>query len=129
MQLVYLSSTGNTKRFGERALKEIDEVHSLVSLREYSEKPFILLTPTYGFGETPKLVHKFLLKHSDKCLAVVSFGNTNWGNNFGRAGKNIKSEFGIPWLMRVELDGTDNDILLLSDKIKKFTQSEKNIRR
>ncbi len=77
----------------------------------------VLITPTYSFGEIPEEVDKWLERNADKVIAVVSSGNKNWGNRFGRAGLKISNRLEVPLLMRFELKGSQEIADELKEKI------------
>ena len=77
----------------------------------------VLITPTYSFGEVPEEVEKWLEHNADKVVAVVSSGNKNWGNRFGRAGLKISNRLEVPLLMRFELKGSQEIADRLKEKI------------
>lgn len=106
--LVYYSVTGNCKRFAEKINKKHN--YPICSIREYKNGKFILLTPTYGFGEIPAPTKKFLSENRENCIGVISSGNMNWGNMFAIAGDKASLEFDIPLLMKIEQAGNAQDI-------------------
>lgn len=59
LTIVYYSKTKQTEKFVSKLLNEIDieaiKIHDGLVI----ETPFILLTPTYFFGEVPKEVTEF----------------------------------------------------------------------
>lgn len=104
MNLVYFSLTNNTKRFAER----IADLFESVSTLEYSkQEDFVLVTPTFGYGQAPVQVVNFLKKNSKNCKGVISAGHKNWGKHFATAGDMINWEFGIPCLMKIEQAGEE----------------------
>lgn len=109
--IVYYSKTNNTERF-------INKLQSTsVSISDYNGKDkYILLTPTYFFGEIPKKVTDFLETHSKNMVGVISTGNKNWGENFAKAGDKISDIYNVPLLHKMELSGNKKDIEIV-DKI------------
>lgn len=109
MKLIYYTRTGNCKRFAQKALDR-NLFDYIEELSDYSDGKFILLTPTYGFGEIPPEVKKFLDKNSDYCKAVISSGNSNWGKNFAISGSKIRNLYNIPWILKIEQAGKEDDL-------------------
>ena len=110
--IVYYSRFKNT----EKMLKKLQVEIPAVSISEYDGKEnFVLITPTYGIGEIPEEVEKFLAVHHVKMLGVISSGNMNWGARFAISGKLISEKYNVPWLYKYELTGNKNDI----EKIRK----------
>lgn len=87
------------------------------------DEPFVLFTPTYGGGglkgAVPKQVVKFLNIESNRNLlrAVVSLGNRNFGEAYCLAGKLISNKTGAPVIGDVEVFGTPEDVLRITQKI------------
>lgn len=104
--IIYYSLSGNTRAFAKR-FEEIG--YTVTSNRESIDvaEPFILFTPTYNFGEIPAPVERFLRSNNDNMVAVVSFGNMNWGEGYALAGEKVRDKYGVPLLMKVELRGSD----------------------
>lgn len=116
--LVYFSSRSeNTHRFVEKL--------GLPALRlplgsdeplPVAEEPYVLVTPTYGGGETkgavPKPVIRFLNDERNRALlrGVIAAGNTNFGTAFAIAGDIVAAKCAVPFLYRFELLGTAEDI-------------------
>ncbi|ETX15927.1 ribonucleotide reductase stimulatory protein [Roseivivax halodurans JCM 10272] len=81
------------------------------------DAPFVLVTPTYADGEgrgaVPKPVIRFLNHAPTRALlrGVIACGNRNFGETFALAGDVIARKCGVPVLARVELAGTETDII------------------
>lgn len=108
MLIAYYSLTGNIRRFLKSMdLSDTHELYQITSanVREKTDEPFILVTPTYGFGAVPDPVKEFLKVNSFHLLAVASSGNRNWGQDFARAGEYISNDYSVPLLMKFELHG------------------------
>ncbi|UMA66948.1 class Ib ribonucleoside-diphosphate reductase assembly flavoprotein NrdI (plasmid) [Roseivivax marinus] len=112
----YSSRSGNTARLVERLDRPA------LRLPAHGEPPrlgapFVLITPTYADGEgrgaVPKPVIRFLNHAPTRALlrGVIACGNRNFGATFALAGDVIARKCGVPVLARVELAGTDTDIL------------------
>ena len=116
MKLVYFSLTNNTDRFVHKLNTDIP----IVSIDEYDGlDSFILFTPTHFYGEPPTKVVKFLEEHGNNIVGVVSFGNKNWGDNiFAMSGKVIAQKYNVPWLHRIELSGTKEDVNKVNEILK-----------
>jgi protein involved in ribonucleotide reduction len=130
--LVYFSSvSGNTARFieklGMRALR--------LPLRPSDpapvvDQPFVLVTPTYGGGQgrgeekgaVPKQVIRFLNDENNRNLlrGVISAGNTNFGDDFCRAGDIISRKCHVPHLYKLELFGTQDDVDRVTDGLERW---------
>lgn len=113
MIVVFDSKTGNVRRFCQR-LSEMG-VYS-VFLDDYDgQTPYVFITFTTKFGQTPETSDRFMTLHSERCKGVVSSGNRNWGDFYAKAADNISESFGVPVLHKFELFGMKSDL----EKVKK----------
>ena len=123
MKIIVYSLTGNCKRFvGMCEIPEEDVIY-LQDIDYDVDFDYILITPTFGFGEVPDTVSKFLVKNYMYLKGVVGSGNKNWGERFANAAEIISSEYNIPILMKIELHGNKKDI---SEFKKIYLESVKN---
>ena len=107
MKLVYDSMTGNTRRFTEKvaAGELVTE-----SVGEYSGGDALLLTYTFGQGEVPTSTATFLSRHGEMVRGVVSSGSFHWGENWGKAGRTIAEQYGIPLVRIINKGGSEADV-------------------
>lgn len=126
IDIVYFSNySGNTKRFVDKlGLSAVqipiqwDPAHPVYSQREY-----VLFVPTYGGGAegsaVPRQVKKFLNVPSNRDLlrGVVGFGNTNFGEHYCKAAEIISAKTGVPIIGRVEIFGTDEDVIKIKERL------------
>jgi protein involved in ribonucleotide reduction len=126
IDLVYFSNySGNTKRFVERlngnAIRipiDTSSFGNIVMDREY-----VLFVPTYGGGSEksaiPRQVRHFLNNVTNRNLlrGVVGFGNTNFGEHFCKAADMISQKTGVPIIGRVEIFGTDEDVIRIKERL------------
>ena len=125
IDIVYFSNySGNTKRFVEK----FDE-HAIripIDWRNHSitvDQPYVLMVPTYGGGEgrtaIPRQVRSFLnIKENRNLLrGVVGFGNTNFGEHFCKAAHMISEKAGVPLIAKIEIFGTDDDVITLKQRL------------
>ncbi|MFG6666678.1 class Ib ribonucleoside-diphosphate reductase assembly flavoprotein NrdI [Halomonas sp. HNIBRBA4712] len=126
--LVYFStSSGNTHRFVEKLGLA---AHRLPLKRSdppvHVDTPFVLITPTYGGGESkgavPGPVIRFLNDEHNRRLirGVIAAGNTNFGEAYGLAGRIIAQKCQVPLLYRFELFGTDDDVARVRKGVEEF---------
>lgn len=111
--IVYYSKTKNTERFVNK-LKTLS-----VTIDDYDGvQKFILITPTYFFGQVPQEVSDFLESHASNMVGVISCGNKNWGAAFGQAGNKISDRYAVPLLHKIELSGNKKDKEIVDKAIK-----------
>ncbi|MGW9231370.1 class Ib ribonucleoside-diphosphate reductase assembly flavoprotein NrdI [Pseudorhizobium sp. NPDC055634] len=126
--LVYFSSRSeNTRRFveklGQSAVRLPVEADAV---RPLADRPYVLVTPTYGAGgdrgAVPKPVIRFLNDPRNRHLlrGVIAAGNTNFGEAYGRAGRIIADKCGVPLLYRFELLGTAEDVIAVRQGLERF---------
>lgn len=124
--IVYFSSVSeNTKRFVEK----LEIPAERIPLRWDSTSPlvvsydYVLITPTYGAGNdnstVPKQVVKFLNipENRQRLIGVVGMGNTNFGEHFCKAAEIIAAKIQVPLLHKVEILGTQEDVIITKEKI------------
>ena len=126
IDIVYFSNySGNTKRFVEK-IDERNAIRIPIDSRGGSitvDSPYVLFVPTYGGGEgraaIPRQVRSFLnVKENRKLLrGVVGFGNTNFGEHFCRAADMISEKTGVPIIARVEVFGTEDDVVKVKQRL------------
>lgn len=92
------------------------------------DKPYILVTPTYGGdngqGAVPKQVIRFLNKKNNRylILGVIASGNKNFGKYYGFAGDVISQKCNIPLLYKFELRGTKSDRVKVEEGVTRIWQ-------
>ena len=128
VHIVYFSSaTNNTKRFVDKLGFPAERIPL------YAKDPFlhvteeyVLITPTYGGGNTkgavPKQVIKFLNDEASRSLirGVISAGNTNFGDAYCLAGDIISAKTKVPHMYRFELLGTPRDVDVVRKGLEEF---------
>lgn len=110
LTIVYYTKTKQTEKFVSKLLEAIDIQSIKIQDELIVDTPFILLTPTYFFGEVPKEVTEFLHHNHNNLVAVMSSGNRNWGGNFAKSGETISKEYNVELIGKYELAGNNQDI-------------------
>lgn len=126
IQIVYFSNySGNTKRFVEK----LDNTSIRIPINwdpahpVYVEREYVLMVPTYGGGSEksaiPRQVRNFLNIPSNRVWlrGVVGFGNTNFGEHFCKAADLISQKTGVPVIAKVEIFGTDDDVIKVNERL------------
>ncbi|WP_027091418.1 class Ib ribonucleoside-diphosphate reductase assembly flavoprotein NrdI [Cohnella thermotolerans] len=106
MLIAYDSRTGNVKRF----IRKLDLPSVQIEENTVLDEPFVLVTYTTGFGQTPAKVLSFLQRNHDKMRGVSASGNRNWGERFAMSADHISRMYGVPVLSKFELSGTTKDV-------------------
>lgn len=133
--IVYFSSVTN---YTHRFVEKLGIPATRIPIREQDgdmpvmDRDYILICPTYGGGvgmtgensrPVPPQVRKFLMKENNyrRMMAVVATGNINFGTDYCIAGDVISRKFNVPYIYRLELMGTDEDVITLREKMKNIT--------
>lgn len=126
IDIVYFSNySGNTKRFVERLHRNAIRIPiDTSSPWDISmDREYVLFVPTYGGGSEksaiPRQVRYFLnnSRNRDLLRGVVGFGNTNFGEHFCKAAEMISQKTGVPIIGRVEIFGTDEDLIKIKERL------------
>jgi protein involved in ribonucleotide reduction len=123
--VVYFSSASeNTKRFMEKVGLPSTAVALRGTQPEMAEQ-YVLVTPSYGGGELPKQVERFLDTGANASLirGVIGAGNTNFGEDYCKAAKSISMRYGVPLLYKFELMGTPEDVANVRQGLARFLAS------
>lgn len=122
--IVYFSSVSN---YTHKFVEKLDMPAIRIPLREVLciDEPFVLITPTYGAagkGFVPKQVIKFLNieNNRNKIRGVIASGNTNFGEDFCKAGQIVSAKCNVPLLYRFELMGLKEDVEKVQEGLKLF---------
>ena len=111
MIIYYDTLTGNTKRFAEKVQKKRPEWEIIkIKPKEIINRPGHLITFTIGIGNIPLTTTIFVKNNTQNILTISSTGNRNWGENFGLAADKISKHYKIPFLMKIEMSGLQNDV-------------------
>lgn len=120
MRIVFASLTGNVQRFVDKLSFESARIlpNTFLCINE----PFVLVTYTTGFGQTPKEVESFLKYDYNwrHLKGVIGSGNRNWGDSFCGGAEKVALQYNVPLLHKFELSGFDSDVQIVTDKIEEL---------
>ena len=123
IQIVYFSNySGNTKRFVEKLTDSAVRI-PIKGDSPRAGKEYILCVPTYGGGSLksaiPRQVREFLNvpENRDLLRGVIGLGNTNFGEHYCKAADVISQKTGVPVIARVEIFGTDDDVIKVNERL------------
>lgn len=110
MNVVYLSITGQTRRFVNKLdlpAYEIEPANPFFELRE----PFVLVVPTYDL-EMTEVVNDFLeyKENQQFCKGVAGGGNRNFAELFIYTAKDLARDYQLLLLFAFEFSGTEEDV-------------------
>lgn len=117
MLILFYSKTGKVRRFADR-LTNRGFVCKDILQHPKVEEDFVLITPTYGFGQIPEPVKLFLEDNSEHLVAVASSGNKVWGNDlFAKSGEVIADTHNVPLLHKFQSQGFDSDVEIFIERV------------
>lgn len=115
--IVVDSMTGQGKRFAEKLGYPVFDIKTYPG--DANHKIF-LITRSVNFGEITVETKALITRYQPQIFGVAVSGNRNWGKNYGAAGDKIKSEYGIPLILKFEGLGFPHEIAM----VKTFLQSQ-----
>lgn len=122
MLLVYLSLTGNTKRFVEKLegydSLEITPTNPFIKIKQ----PYVVIAPTYEIEATESL--NDFIEHNDiKFLkGIIGGGNRNFADLFIYTAKDLASKYNSQVLYAFEYSGTPIDVLEVESIVDKLKE-------
>ncbi|MCU7556572.1 class Ib ribonucleoside-diphosphate reductase assembly flavoprotein NrdI [Macrococcus capreoli] len=125
IKIVYYSRTGNVKAFVERYLNEYETVD--ISEVKAINTPYVLITPTYDFGQVPEVVTKWLRKNNGCMVGVIASGNMAWGKLYGHAGDVLSDMYDVPLLAKFELRGNVADGMRIEYELERLLDEKGKI--
>lgn len=129
--LVYFSSSSeNTHRFVDKLTLPALRIPLATSQKLKVDRPYILIVPSYGggsaHGAVPPQAIRFLNDATNRSWlrGVIGAGNRNFGAAFCLAGDIIARKCRVPFLDRVELLGTAEDVARVRMGVTTFWQQQ-----
>lgn len=107
------------RRFVEKTGRPAQEIPFDFTVSE----PFIIVTPTTGFGEVPSRVAQFLRDNVGLLRGVAASGNRNFGAMYTNAADIIAAQYNVPVIARFELAGTDEDVRNFNEEVTRHYES------
>lgn len=109
-KVLYYSRTGNLERFVGKLNKLGHNNIEVITEGKIVNEPFVLIVPTFGFGEVPIEYKRFLRDNPEGLIGVSGSGNRNWGRNFAIAADKVAEKFNVPVISKFELSGNTHDV-------------------
>jgi protein involved in ribonucleotide reduction len=120
--IVFASRTGNVRyMIGKLGLPSAEITEDLVIHR-----PYLLFTYTDGLGEIPLRVDTFLnvKENQDNLKGIIVTGNINFGDLFCKAADLINQKYNVPIIRKIDLRGTDQDVLEIRKQYYNYIKGE-----
>ncbi|WEB70819.1 class Ib ribonucleoside-diphosphate reductase assembly flavoprotein NrdI [Aerococcus christensenii] len=132
----YSTKSNNTHRFVQKLGYENERIPMDGEGELFVDRDYVLIVPTYAGGvkkengevsvkgAVPNPVIHFLNHEENRahCKAVISSGNTNFGDSYAIAGPVLSNKLQVPLLYQFELLGTIEDV----ERVKKLVQETLN---
>lgn len=120
MLIVYMSLTGNVRRFVEDTGMRSIEIQYANPLREIDED-FIIIVPTYDDDITETMSEFIDYKNNLSHLkGFVGSGNLNFDNLYCFNAVDLSNKYNKPLIFKFEFSGTNNDIINFKKELSKF---------
>ena len=119
MKLVYLSLTGNVRRFVSKVGMDSVELNYSNPLTEIDED-FIVIAPSYD-DEITDIFSEFIeyKENINYLIGFVGSGNLNWEDKYCFNAKDLALKYSKPFIFGFELEGTENDIIRFKEEVDK----------
>lgn len=121
MLLVYLTITGNVKRFVDNTGLNSMELSFNNPLIEVSSN-YIVIAPTYD-SEITDTISEFV-EHKDNMKHLIGFvgsGNQNFNREYCFNAKDLSKKFNKPLLFSFEFSGTEKDISYFKKEVENWS--------
>lgn len=118
MKIVYASRTGNVEILMDKL--NINNPTRITNGDEKVDENFLLFTYTDGYGDIPTEVETFLEHHASYIKGVIASGDTGYGEAFAQSGNKISEAYNVPYLYKIENEGTEQDIVAIQKILKEF---------
>ncbi|MBK0348668.1 class Ib ribonucleoside-diphosphate reductase assembly flavoprotein NrdI [Aerococcaceae bacterium zg-ZJ1578] len=124
MLIVYLSLTGQTRRFIKKMDLPAIELFPDRPMIEVTE-PYIIVAPTYEREVTDLLWEFVETGHNRQYLqGVAGGGNLNFNTLYCFTAKDLSRDFNVPILHLFEFQGNDNDVKKLKEEVEKLGKTK-----
>lgn len=132
MIIAYYSRTGNVRDFVNWYLiPTLGDGYQAKNIEEWvADEPYILVTPTYDFGEVPDYVDEWLdttvkfkadygmIDNSEYIKGVIGSGNKNFGSaNYCGAADKISEQYVVLLIHTFELKGNEKEAETIRQRI------------
>ena len=118
MKIVYASRTGNVESLiGKLGCTDTLQI---TTGNESIAEEYILFTYTDGYGDVPSEGDGFLATNGALLKGVISSGDCSYGEAVCLAGDKFSSDDNVPYLYKVENDGSTCDVSAITAILAKF---------
>ena len=118
MKIVYASRTGHVEILMNKL--NINNPTRIMSGDEKVDEDFLLFTYTDGYGDIPAEFETFLEHHVSYIKGVIASGVTGYGEAFAQSGNKISEAYNVPYLYKIENEGTEQDIIAIQKILTEF---------
>lgn len=120
MKVVYMSLTGQTRKFVQKLNMDAIEITFENAFQEITE-PYIVVIPTYE-TEATAIMNDFIETGNNVhyLKGIAGGGNRNFNTLFCFTAKDMAKQYNVPLLHLFEFQGTDYDVEQLKEKVEKL---------
>ncbi|MDO4701897.1 MAG: class Ib ribonucleoside-diphosphate reductase assembly flavoprotein NrdI [Erysipelotrichaceae bacterium] len=120
MKVVYMSLTGQTRKFIKKLQADAIEISRLSEKFEIGE-PYIMIVPTYDYQVTCIMDQFVDFGNNIQYLrGVCGSGNRNFNDLFCFSAKDLAKKYHVPLLHCFEFHGSDYDVDRIKDEVNKI---------
>lgn len=126
MLVVYISLTGNTRRFVKKLNMDSLEVQQMNPNVEVSED-FVFILPTYSDTLTDIASQFIEYKDNRKYIkGIIGGGERNFGRRYIFSAKDLAKEHDIPLIFDLEKSGSSKDVENFKKEVQKIGITKTN---
>ena len=117
MKIVYMSMTGQTRRFVKKLAMDALEINPDNAFQEIFE-PYIVIVPSYD-REVTEVMNDFIETGQNKNFlrGVCGSGNLNFNDLYCFTAKNLATEYQVPLIHCFEFQGNEQDVEFVKEKV------------
>ncbi|MCI6272443.1 MAG: class Ib ribonucleoside-diphosphate reductase assembly flavoprotein NrdI [Erysipelotrichaceae bacterium] len=122
MKVVYMSLTGQTRKFVSKLSSEAIEIKKDNYFK--INEPYILIVPTYAY-EITSIMDEFIdFEDNLKYLkGVCGSGNLNFNKMFCFSAKNLSKKYNVPLIHCFEFHGREMDVDIVNREVNEYGKS------
>lgn len=130
MKVIYASLTNKTAIFAKKLKSCLQQNGYDIEFIKMNPKmtvedEFVLITYTFGHGEVPASVNRFLNENYCNLIGVIGTGDKAWGiDRYNKASEIISNKFNIPILHQLEKQGFPQDVEYATKRIIQLQKGE-----
>ncbi|NEW66496.1 class Ib ribonucleoside-diphosphate reductase assembly flavoprotein NrdI [Carnobacteriaceae bacterium zg-84] len=123
MKVVYMSMTGQTKKFVKKLEMDSLEITMSNAFQEIYE-PYVVVAPTYEI-EATSILNDFIETGNNQAYlkGIAGGGNRNFNTLFCFTAKDLAEQYQVPILHMFEFQGSNYDVEYFKEKVRELGES------